>query len=144
MKGTIRNRRSYTELSKIPDRRSRFEYLRIDGSVGRETFGFNRFLNQAFYTSSRWRAVREKVILRDNACDMGIELDEIAGMVVVHHLNPITQDEVENDDPALYDPENLVSVSELTHKAIHYSNYQMLQMSSLAERRPNDMAPWKK
>lgn len=131
-------------MSRIPDRQGRFDYLKIDGRVGDETFGFNRFINQDFYNSNRWRKTRAKIIERDMACDMGVELDEIAGMVIVHHINPITPRQVDEDDPALYDPENLVSVSELTHKAIHYSNYRMLEMNRMIDRRPDDMIPWKK
>lgn len=136
------NRRTYEELQEIPGFVERYKYLQLRGSVGESTFGFDRYLNQAFYTSQKWRSVREKVIIRDEACDLGIMGRDINDMVIVHHMNPITLDEMERDCPSLYDPRFLVCCSNRTHQAIHYGDEGLLPQDPIV-RRPNDTSPWK-
>ena len=109
--------------------------------VGKETFGFDRYLNQAFYTSSIWKSVRDKVIIRDEGCDLGIEGYPIFGKVIIHHLNPITSDELEHDDRSLLDLDNLICTSLNTHNAIHFGDERLLP-SLPKERRPGDTLLW--
>jgi len=138
----MRNR-SYSELRSLTTIKDRYEYLKLLGEVGSETFGSNRFLNQNFYRSSQWRDARRKVILRDNACDLGIDGFELHDRIIIHHINPITIEDVryENWDKLL-DPENLITTSYNTHQAIHYGNERMLPRIPL-ERRPGDTCPWR-
>lgn len=134
--------RRYSELARISDYKERFEYLKLDGSVGEETFGFDRYLNQAFYTSDEWKKLRRDIIIRDDGNDMGHPDYPIKKYIVIHHLNPITPEQIENRDPAILDPEYLVCVSDRTHKAIHYGNYDLLPKPPV-ERKPNDTCPWR-
>lgn len=120
----------------------RYEYLKLKGVVGESTFGSTRHLNQAFYTSKKWRSVRDTIIIRDGACDLGIGDREIHDMVIVHHINPITSEDLELDRFILYDPENLVCVSDRTHNAIHFGDSNLLAKDPVI-RRPNDTTPWK-
>ena len=133
--------RTYTELKRIIDFEERFKYLSVHSSIGVATFGFERWLNQAFYTSSTWRTCRHVVIARDRGCDLGLEGHEVHDMIVVHHMNPVTIEQVENRDPSIFDPEFLISVSHNTHNAIHYGNETLLARP-LVERRPNDTKLW--
>lgn len=136
--------RRYSELIKIPSFIERYRYLKLSGSVGSETFGFDRWLNQTFYKSPEYRKVRLEVILRDNGCDLGIDEFEIAGKVIIHHMNPITQTDIlERSDFAL-DPEYMICVSHGTHNAIHYGDERLLPVSNIVERKPNDTIPWKR
>lgn len=133
--------RSYSELIALPTFEERFEYLKLNGRVGEATFGFDRYLNQAFYKNPEWLRVRDKVIIRDNACDLGIEDHEINGRVLVHHMNPLTSDDILNRSCYLLDPEYLICTTKNTHDAIHYGDGSLL-FKAPVERKPNDMCPW--
>lgn len=135
--------KSYTELSKLKTFNDRFNYLKLDGVVGEETFGYDRILNQVLYKSAKWRKVRDKVLIRDNGNDLGIEGYQINGRVIIHHMNPITVDDVLKEREWIFDPEYLITVSDLTHKAIHYSNENILPKEPV-ERTQNDTCLWKK
>ena len=135
--------RTYSELSKLSTFEERYEYLRIGGSVGRETFGFDRYLNQVFYTSQRWRNVRDEVIIRDNACDLGIEGRDILGRIIIHHLNPLTLEDIVNETEYLLDPEFLICTMLSTHNAIHYGDKSLLILDPI-ERSKNDTCPWRR
>ena len=136
--------RTYSELITIPSIEDRFEYLKCPGMVGEDTFGGYRYLNQSFYTSIEWKQFRNFIIARDNGCDMAYPGEEIHGMIVIHHLNPITPEAIIHADPVIFDPENVVCVSELTHKMIHYGTKEdYLRATQFVERRPNDTCPWK-
>lgn len=136
--------RTYSELITLPTFEERFEYLKLSGRVGDETFGRDRYLNQLLYQrSADWRASRREVILRDNGCDLGCEGYEIYGQIIVHHMNPITIDDVMNLDPKVFDPEFLISTMHRTHNAIHYGNADLL-ITAPIERRKNDTCPWRK
>ena len=135
--------RSYTELRRIPSFKERFEYLRLDdGHVGEDTFGYFRYMNQAFYHSTEWRSLRHHIITRDLGCDLGVEGYEIFGKIYIHHMNPITRAELEHGDRSILDPEFLICTSFDTHNAIHYGDATLL-VSELIERRPYDTCPWK-
>lgn len=134
--------RSYSELVTLHTFEERFEYLKLNGRVGEVTFGFDRYLNQAFYKNPEWLRVRDKVIIRDNACDLGIEDREINGRILVHHMNPLTSDDILNRSRYLLDPEYLICTMKNTHDAIHYSDSNLLIKSPI-ERRQNDTCPWR-
>lgn len=135
--------RTYSELITLPTFEDRFEYLRLGGKVGSETFGFDRYLNQIFYKSDKWLSVRDKVIIRDNGCDLGIEGREIYGRILVHHMNPITMDDIVNHSSWILDPEYLITTVKNTHDAIHYSDENLLIKDPI-ERKKNDMCPWRR
>ncbi len=135
-------RRSYRELSQIPTFNERFEYLKLDGLVGEPTFGFERSMNQMLYSSSKWRRLRNQIILRDNGCDLGVEGFEIPDKIIVHHMNPMTVDDLKDFSDDVFDPEYLICVSQITHNAIHYGDSNLLP-KKLIERRPGDTCPWK-
>lgn len=137
-------KRTYSDLIQIEDYMDRYEYLKLGGTIGVMTFGSDRYLNQVFYRSPEWRSFRREIIIRDKGCDMAYEgFDVSGGMIVVHHLNPITADDVIRRRDCLFDPENVVAVSELTHKAIHYGDASLLPHIKPIERVPNDMCPWR-
>lgn len=138
------NVRTYSELILLPTFEERFEYLRLDGAVGEVTFGFDRWLNQMFYKTKEWRTVRRQVILRDHGCDLGIENYDIQGNIYVHHINPITKDDIIQRSPFLLDPEYLICTSYDTHQAITYGNSDLLPIRTFIERQPNDTCPWKR
>lgn len=138
----MKNIRTYSELIRLPTFEERYRYLRIGGRVGEETFGFDRYLNQMFYTSNEWRDIRDHVIIRDNGCDLGIPDREISGRILVHHMNPITVDDVVKRSKYLLDPEYLICTIKNTHDAIHYGDESLLFTGPI-ERRPNDTCPWK-
>lgn len=133
--------KTYKELITLPSFEERFEYLKLQGSVGASTFGRDRFMNQLFYTSALWKSTRNKVIIRDEGCDLGIADRDIYDMIVVHHINPITITDIENNNPCLYDLNNLITTTNNTHNAIHYGNIDTL-IRLPAERRPGDTIPW--
>lgn len=136
--------RTYTELSKLRTFEERFNYLRLDGVVGKDTFGFDRIFNQLFYKWPEWKASRNKVIIRDNGCDLGIEGHEIYGQrIIVHHLNPVTLEDIERKSEFLLDPEYLITTIHSTHNAIHYGDESLLIRSPI-ERRQNDTCPWRR
>lgn len=135
--------RTYTELSKIPDFRGRFRYLALYGKAYEPTFGDDRWVNQDFYRSKEWRRVRNEVVIRDHGCDLGVEGFEIPKRAIVHHMNPITEKDIVYVTNFLLDPENLITVSEHTHNAIHFGNESMIEEYFPTERTPNDTCPWK-
>jgi hypothetical protein len=134
--------RTYSELSKIHSFEARYRYLRLGGRVGEETFGFDRYINQLFYKDPEWLAVRDKVIIRDNGCDLGIEGREIRTRIFVHHMNPIKKEDILHRTVFLLDPEYLICVTKNTHDAIHYGNETLLVKLPM-ERKKNDTCPWK-
>nr|DAP63099.1 MAG TPA: HNH endonuclease bacteriophage, HNH Endonuclease, DNA.52A [Caudoviricetes sp.] len=134
--------RTYSELVKLDNFLDRFEYLKLSGVVGAETFGFDRYLNQALYSSPEWKKSRRNTILRDNGCDLGLE-DYPLDRALVHHMNPITLEQIENRDPIIFDEEFLITVSHNTHNAIHYGD-QTLLPKPLIERRPGDTLLWRR
>lgn len=137
--------RTYSELSQLKTFRERFEYLKLSGVIGEETFGHDRYLNQLLYKDREWLAVRDRVIVRDGACDLGVEGHEyVEGeTVIVHHMNPITIEDVLERKPYVFDPEYLVSCRLRTHNAIHYSDSSILTIEPI-ERFENDTCPWKR
>lgn len=134
--------RNYTELCKLTTLEDRFEYLRLNGEVGEELFGYARYLNQEFYHGGRWRDARDKVIIRDHGYDLGVPGWKIVGNIYVHHMNPITLEQLKNDDPMMYDPENLISCSYRTHQAITLGSETLLPQPIIVRQR-NDTCPWR-
>lgn len=140
---TMTNIRTYSELITLPTFIERFRYLKLDGIVGKETFGFDRWLNQMFYKDPEWLEVRDYVIIRDNGCDLAIPDREIKSRILVHHMNPISKEDILRRSKFLLDPEYLVCTIKNTHDAIHYSNEDILLLEPI-ERFKNDMCPWRK
>lgn len=134
--------KTYSELITIPTYEDRFRYLQLKGAVGKDTFGYDRYLNQILYNSPEWKRLRNRIIIRDNGCDMGCEGYEIYGRVLIHHLNPITVEDVVSRNPIVFDPENLICVSHNTHNAIHYGDESLLILAPV-ERTKNDTCPWR-
>lgn len=130
-------RRSYSELVQFDNYDDRFRYLSLRGHVGHTTFGHERSLNQRFYRSTQWRRIRRIVLLRDENCDLGIPGYDIASGLHIHHMNPVTVDDLMDGNPEVFDPEYLISTAQLTHNAIHYGN-ERLSPGSFTERRPGD------
>lgn len=137
----MRNNKCYEELIRLRTFEERFEYLRIGGTVGRETFGFERYLNQNFYRSQEWKFTRRDIIIRDNGCDLGIKDREIFGRIIVHHINPITVDDIEFGRPCIFDPNNLICTSHNTSNAIHYGDKSLLSRLP-RERQKGDTRLW--
>lgn len=138
--GTLR---TYSELITLPTFEQRFRYLQLSGRVGADTFGFDRYLNQRLYQrNSKWKNARELVIIRDNGCDLGIEDRMIVDKVLVHHMNPVTIDDILQEKEWIFDPEFLICTSHITHNAIHYGDENLL-IKAPKERKPNDTCPWK-
>lgn len=135
--------RTFSELSKLKTFEDRFQYLRLDGIVGEETFGFDRYLNQILYQSNEWKRCRRDIIIRDNGCDLGCEGFEVHGRILIHHINPITVDDIVKRNPKVFDPENLILTSHNTHQAIHYGNEDLL-IRAPVERSKNDTCPWRR
>ena len=140
---SMTNIRTYSELITIPTFRGRYEYLKLKGLVGQETFGYDRYLNQVFYKSREWMDIRDYVIVRDNGCDLGIPGHEIHERILIHHMNPITKEDILRRSEFLLDPEYLISTIKLTHDAIHYGDEQLL-MDEPIVRIKNDTCPWKR
>ena len=134
--------RTYSELIQLSTFEERFNYLKLHGDVGRETFGFDRYLNQRFYKSKEWNQVRDRVIVRDFGCDLACEDIPISGQIIVHHMNPFTVEELERNPSILLDPEFLICVSLDTHNAIHYGDSSILKKNVIVERKPNDTKLW--
>lgn len=134
--------RTYSELCQIPSYKERFEYLKLDGIVGKATFGSKRYLNQKFYTSDEWKRVRDIVIVRDLGCDLGFPGYDIYGQIQVHHMNPMIVEDVISHSSEILNPEFLICTSYQTHKAIHYGTEEMLVLPPV-ERTKNDTCPWK-
>lgn len=135
--------KTYSELITLPAFKERFQYLKLDGVVGEETFGFDRYLNQIFYQSYEWRKIRDLVIIRDNGCDLGIEGREIRGKILIHHMNPISKSDILNRSEFLLNPEYLICTYKNTHDAIHYGDESILYQEPI-ERTKYDTCPWRK
>lgn len=137
--------KSYSELITLQTFEERFRYLKLGGEIGKETFGFDRYLNQAFYSTLEWKNFRRDMIIRDMGCDLGIPDREIGGIIILHHINPISMADIRQKNiEVLLNPENVICVSHNTHNAIHYGDESILTPSSLVERRPNDTCPWRR
>ena len=135
--------RTYSELITFPTFEERYRYLRLEGKVGEDTFGFDRWLNQSFYKDPEWRAIRDKIIIRDNGCDLGIPGREIYSRIIVHHMNPITKDDILSRSAFLLNPEYLICTVKNTHDAIHYGDERLLIKAPI-ERTKNDTCPWRR
>lgn len=136
--------RSYSELIQLPTFEERYNYLKLNGSVGDDTFGFDRYINQRFYRSAEWKKIRDYVIIRDNGCDLGIRDREIAGKIYIHHMNPLSKEDIELSTDNLLNPEYLICVSHETHNAIHYGINLKPNSNTIIERKPNDTCLWKR
>lgn len=133
----------YSELILLPTFEERYKYLQLNGVIGDETFGFDRYINQMFYRSQEWKQVRDYVIVRDNGCDLGIEGHEIRGKILIHHMNPIGIKDIQQVNKFLLDPEYLITTILSTHNAIHYGDESLLVKDPI-ERSKNDTCPWKR
>ena len=134
--------RSYFDLIQIDSFIERYYYLRITGQVGESTFGVDRYINQMLYKSRKWRRTRDRIIIRDNACDLGVEGYELDNYIIVHHINPITLEDIEEERDIVFDPENLICCSRRTHEAIHFGDESILP-KQYSPRRPNDTCLWR-
>lgn len=137
---SMRNR-TYSELVRYTTFEDRFAYLKLDGAVGSQTFGFDRYLNQMFYSSHEWKTIREYVIIRDNGCDLGVQGYEIHANLLIHHINPMTQEDIVHQEEWILDPEFLITTTHNTHNAIHYGNESLLP-KVVPERKPGDTRLW--
>lgn len=140
---TTINDKSYSEMQTLSTFEERFSYVKLHGDVGEDTFGYDRFLNQDFYKSREWKQARAYVIARDNGCDLGIKDRPISGHIYVHHINPLTKEDIINCSAKMFDPDNLVCVSQETHNAIHYGDESIVHKYDYVERSPDDQCPWK-
>lgn len=138
------NIRTYSELVRLPTFKQRYEYLRLGGSVGEDTFGFDRYLNQIFYKSKEWLRIRDQVIIRDHGCDLGLDGYEINDRILIHHMNPITKADILERTEFLLNPDYLISTMKRTHDAIHYGTYESLTDVFVIERTKNDTCPWRR
>lgn len=134
--------RTYSELILLPTFEERFKYLQLNGRVGDDTFGFDRYINQNFYRSAEWKRIRDQIIIRDNGCDLAFEGYEIYGRILIHHMNPITIKDVELSTEYLMNPEYLICVTHNTHNAIHYGDEKQIITGPIV-RTKNDTCPWK-
>lgn len=134
--------KSYKEMMELESFNERYEYLRIGGRVGEDTFGYERYLNQVLYGSRAWKDFRRQIIIRDNGCDLAIDGREIRGKIIIHHINPITKKEILSHDPMIFSEDNVICVSHNTHEAIHFSNAELLPKDFIP-RFPNDTIPWR-
>ena len=134
--------KTYSELIRIPTFEERFEYLQLKGSVGKDTFGHDRYLNQVLYRSPEWKRLRNQIIIRDGGCDLACDGYDIYDKVLIHHLNPITVEDVLTRSRKVFDPDNLVCVSHSTHNAIHYGDVDLLVTGPII-RTKNDTCPWR-
>lgn len=134
--------RTYSELIQIPTFEERFEYLKLMGQVGNETFGFDRYLNQQFYRSKEWKDLRHHIFVRDNGCDLGVEGRDIYGRFLIHHMNPISIEDISDSTEYLLNPEFLITVTSNTHNAIHYGDRSLLTTEPIV-RSKNDTCPWR-
>ena len=134
--------RSYSEVRKLESFEDRFRYLMLGGAVGDPTFGWERYLNQKFYQSAEWKRVRRDVIVRDNGCDLGVEGFDVYKNMYIHHINPMTAEDIRERNPIILDPDNLITVSHNTHNAIHYGDERFLTSIKPVERRPGDHIRW--
>ena len=139
----MRHNKCYSDLIKFKTFEERFKYLEMGGHIGIESFGYDRYLNQAFYKSPDWRKLRNQIILRDGGMDLGVDGYPLNGRVIIHHINPISVDDVLEFNPDIFNPEYLISCSHQTHNALHYGNEDYLNRFKIIERRPNDTIPWR-
>ena len=140
---TTRIIRTYSELKELKTFEERFKYLKLGGVVGAETFGFDRYFNQKFYTTTEWKQLRNHIIVRDLGCDLGCEDHEIFGQrIIIHHMNPIDLEDIEKKSDFLLNPEFLITTIHSTHNAIHYGDESLI-ITAPIERRRNDTCPWK-
>lgn len=135
--------RTFSELSQLATFEERFRYLQLSGSVGKDTFGFDRYINQQFYRSREWKSIRDHVIVRDNGCDLGVEGYEIYGRIYIHHMNPIMLKDIKDSTEFLLNPEYLITTTLNTHNAIHYGNEDFISSLNPIERSKNDTCPWR-
>lgn len=135
--------RSYKELLQLETFEERYEYLKLNGVVAEDTFGSKRYLNQMLYSSPEWRSIRDTIIVRDSGCDLGITDRPIFDKIYIHHINPITIDDILDGNPIVFDPNNLICVSHITHEAIHYGDSNLLP-KDYVERTPNDTCLWRR
>ena len=135
--------RTYSELIQIPTYIERYRYLKLGGKAGEITFGNERYLNQILYKSPEWKSLRRTILIRDGGCDLGMDGYSIVGVPLIHHMNPITVEDIYDRNPCVFDPENLICVSRRTHNAIHYGDEELLTIDDIVERRPNDTIPWR-
>lgn len=136
--------KTYSQVIQLPTFEERFRYLKLTGRVGEDTFGFDRHINQRFYKSKEWLRIRDFVIVRDNGCDLGIRDREIQGRIIIHHMNPIRVNDIIDASDYLLNPEYLICISDITHKAVHYGDESLIISSSLVERTMNDTCPWRR
>ena len=134
--------RTYSQLKQFQTFQERYDYMKLSGVVGEDTFGFDRYLNQNFYRSREWKRVRDEVIMRDNGCDLGIDGHEIRGKILIHHMNPITSEDIHRVSDYLLNPEYLICVTHRTHNAIHYGDESLIVTAPI-ERTQNDTCPWR-
>lgn len=134
--------RTYSHLITLPTFRDRYEYLKLGGVVGESTFGFQRWVNQQLYHSGKWRSFKDDIVIRDDGCDLAMEGFNIRESIVIHHLNPITYEDIINQNPIVFDPENVVCTRHSTHNAIHYGDESLLIVAPI-ERTKNDTCPWR-
>lgn len=134
--------RCYSDLIQLETFKERYYYLKLHGKVGEDTFGFDRYINQSLYKSNKWKRTRSQVIIRDNGCDLGIEGHELDKYIVIHHMNPLTLEDIEEERDVVFNPEYLISCSSRTHKAIHFGDENLLP-KDFVERRPNDTCLWR-
>lgn len=137
-------KKTYSEMKKLESFEDRYNYLKLGAKVGDLTFGADRYLGQALYHSDEWDHVRDQIIIRDEGCDLGHPDRPITSKIYVHHINPISKDDILNRSKNLFDPENLVCVSFNTHQAIHYGDESYIKDTTYVERKPNDTCPWRK
>ena len=141
-RGTQMNIRTYSELITLSTFEERYKYLQLSSSIGEETFGFDRYLNQNFYRSKEWKRIRDFIIIRDNGCDLGVEDRTIYGKIIIHHMNPIRTKDIQDVSDYLLNPEYLICTTHQTHNAIHYGDENLLVRNPI-ERTANDTCPWR-
>ena len=139
---TMMSIRSYSELIALPTFEERFKYLQLNGQVGESTFGFDRYMNQVFYRSQKWKSIRDFVIIRDCGCDLGVEGYDIRGKIIIHHMNPLSTRDIETESDFLLNPDFLICTTHNTHNAIHYGDENLLVTAPI-ERTKNDTCPWR-
>lgn len=139
-----KNIKTYSDLQQLNTFEERYKYLKLHGEIGKDTFGFDRYLNQRFYRSKEWKDIRSKIIVRDGACDLGVKGHDIKGQVLIHHMNPIDVNDIQDASEYLLNPEYLICVSKETHNAIHYGSNDYAKNKEPVVRQPNDTCPWKR
>lgn len=136
--------KTYSDLSKLEGYLERYNYLKLGGKAGEITFGNERYLNQILYKSPEWKSFRREILIRDNGCDMGLDGYSIPGVPIIHHISPITVEDILERNFCVFDPNNVITVSRRTHNAIHYGDEELLTIDTVVERTPNDTCPWRR